>query len=628
MGGYSVEFALELAEEREGGLAHQGEDAAGCVLGRDFEAAGGVLFYEFLRVLPCGLVEGFVGVAVQEQVVAHAAPDEGLPDAGQLAHGVVDVEQRAVVTVEVGAHGRVYARWLGASAAQLGVAAAHAVHVGRRPAQIRQVSLETGQCGYLPNLVEDGFLAARHDVFALMGGYGAEGASAEASAVQVHGEAYHLVGGYGLVLVSRVGQARVGQCEGGIELGGGHGRTGRVDHDVASAGLLDEAPGLDAVRLFFYMPEVFGVFGLVFQAGFVRVEHDVAGFGRGRGGRHPGGLRHVGELPDRGAGLQPACDFAHRLLTHAINEQVGAGVGQYALFELAGPVVVMGEPPHGCFYAAYDQGHVGIEAFDQVRVGDGAVVRPHACLSAGRIGVVGAEAFVRGVVVDHGVHASGAYGEKEPRPAEFLEVAQVVAPVGLGHYGHAQALCFQGAAYDGGAEGGMVHIGIARKEDDVHAVPAAQFEFLAARGQEIGQVVLVHRAQRYEKCSESGAFPACFVRGWRSVRPWGVLARLLADVRKAAGLSEKSARPFWKSRRPLGKKQAAFCMKAGQLLHQSCGAFRAKAAGFVPEGARRLRKGGGFFPAGMCAGGVADRRKILIFARCQGGGSAVARGVW
>ena len=43
-------------------------------------------------------------------------------------------------------------------------------------------------------------------------------------------------------------------------------------------------------------------------------------------------------------------------------------------------------------------------------------------------------------MVHHAVHASAADGEEQPWSPKFLEVAEVVLPVGLGHNGHAEAL--------------------------------------------------------------------------------------------------------------------------------------------------------------------------------------------
>ena len=47
-------------------------------------------------------------------------------------------------------------------------------------------------------------------------------------------------------------------------------------------------------------------------------------------------------------------------------------------------------------------------------------------------------------------------------------------PVGLAQDGHAKAGRFQHAGQDGHGEAGMIDIGVAGDEDDVHGIPAAR----------------------------------------------------------------------------------------------------------------------------------------------------------
>ena len=76
---------------------------------------------------------------------------------------------------------------------------------------------------------------------------GAEGTAAETAAMDVHRELYHLVCRYALALVLGVRQARVGQVEGGVELLGGHGRVGRIDHYGVVAHVLQQTRGVHLV---------------------------------------------------------------------------------------------------------------------------------------------------------------------------------------------------------------------------------------------------------------------------------------------------------------------------------------------------------------------------------------------
>ena len=68
---------------------------------------------------------------MEQQVVAHAATDKALFDAGQGIHGFIDVDERLVVGIQIWADAGVDARGPLALSAKALVAAAHAVHIGR-----------------------------------------------------------------------------------------------------------------------------------------------------------------------------------------------------------------------------------------------------------------------------------------------------------------------------------------------------------------------------------------------------------------------------------------------------------------------------------------------------------------
>ena len=195
----AVEVALEGLELAEGGLAHDLQHSVGGMLGGHLEAAADVAGDELAGV-------GFlVGTGQEEQVVADAAADEAFLDAGHGVDGAVEVEEEPVVGVEVTAGGGMEARGATAALAEGAVAAAHAVHVGRGSAEVAEVALEVGHLRHGTHLAQDALLAAADNLLALVGGDGAEGAAAEAAAVDGDGVAYHLVGWDALVLVAGMG---------------------------------------------------------------------------------------------------------------------------------------------------------------------------------------------------------------------------------------------------------------------------------------------------------------------------------------------------------------------------------------------------------------------------------------
>ena len=82
------------------------------------------------------------------------------------------------------------------------------------------------------------------------------------------------------------------------------------------------------------------------------------------------------------------------------------------------------------------------------------------------VGILGAQSTVGGILVHHRVHAAWGNAEEQARAAQLLEVAEVAVPVRLRNDGHAIACCLQRPSNDGGPEGWMVYIGVAREQDN------------------------------------------------------------------------------------------------------------------------------------------------------------------
>ena len=501
----AVEDALEGFKLGKRGLAHDVQHAVGGVLGGYLQPPADVAGYQFVRVLACSLVDGSIRTFVQQQVVAHAAADERTLDARQGINGMVDVEQRTVVGVQVGAYLRVDARGALALHAAVLVASLHTVHVGTGSSQVAQVAFEVGQLHHGLHFAQDALFGAADDELALVGRDGAEGTASETSTVDVDGELNHVVGRDAFALVLGVRQARVGQVVGVVQLGLAHGRIGRVDHHRRLACGLQDARGGIFVALLLDVAEVGRLLLLVGQALLVRVEADVA-FELGRLAGQVGHLRqlrgyrcaHVlcgGQCAVVPPGLplaHPLYQFGHGLFAHSIHQQVGTALRQDAGAYPLLPVVVVGEPSHAGFNASQYHRHIGEEAFQYLRIDDGGVLRPHVGAGVGRIGIVAAQPLVGRVFVHHRVHAACADPEEEAWTAQLLEVAQVVAPVGLGHNGHPQPFRFEDAAYDRRAKRGMVYVGVAAEQDDVQFVPSPQLHLLLGSGQPVGQPIRFH----------------------------------------------------------------------------------------------------------------------------------------
>ena len=171
----AAEIGVELFEKGERRLAHQPQHPLFGVLRRHFEPPRRVVLQHRLQV-----------GRIVEEVVADAAADKGLFDAFHGPYLGIEVEQRAVVVVQIGALLRMQTRGPAAFAAQLAVAAAHAVHVGRGRPHVGQIALEPRHLRHPLHLGQYRAFAARVDELALVGRDGAERAAPEAAAVDVH----------------------------------------------------------------------------------------------------------------------------------------------------------------------------------------------------------------------------------------------------------------------------------------------------------------------------------------------------------------------------------------------------------------------------------------------------------
>ena len=150
-----LEIGVQLLEKCERRLAHQFQHGIFGVFGGDLQASR-----------RCGVSRPSQDRAVVEQVVTDATADKGLLDALHGSDLFVQRPTAAGGRCPGWAHLRVQARRTAAFAAQFPVAPAHAVHVGRRRTDVREVTPEVGRRGDPPHLVEDRALAARVDEFA------------------------------------------------------------------------------------------------------------------------------------------------------------------------------------------------------------------------------------------------------------------------------------------------------------------------------------------------------------------------------------------------------------------------------------------------------------------------------
>ena len=102
---------------------------------------------QFAGVLACRPVQVLVLPVVQKHVIPHTAAYVTTLYARHGVYGTVDVQERTVVAVQVGAYLRMYARGAAALLAGLQVLALHHVHVCAGSSQVALKTLDGGRIG-------------------------------------------------------------------------------------------------------------------------------------------------------------------------------------------------------------------------------------------------------------------------------------------------------------------------------------------------------------------------------------------------------------------------------------------------------------------------------------------------
>ena len=309
-----------------------------------------------------------------------------------------------------------------------------------------------------------------------MGRDGTERASTEASAMQRHGEFYHLVGRYRLAAVFRMRQSGVGKIVGRVEFLGCHWWVRRINHNILTINGLEDALGMHLVGFFLDMSEVFGLKLFVLQALLMAVENDV-GIGYSTGDilflTQISCLRNIPQLAYLLPFGQSLANSYRILLAHTVENHVGTAVAEYALPDPVLPIVIMCQSPHRSFDTAQYYWDIGKELFQDLGVDNRGIIRPHVVARVWAVRIVVSLSAVGSVAVNHRVHSPRRYGKAQPRLPQLLEVTEVAVPVGLRDYGHLESFRFQHTANHRGSESRVVDISVAAEEDDIELIPSA-----------------------------------------------------------------------------------------------------------------------------------------------------------
>ena len=171
------------------------------------------------------------------------------------------------------------------------------------------------------------------------------------------------------------------------------------------------------------------------------------------------------------AGGQRIRDLHDAVLSHAVGNEIRTGIQKDGALHPVGPVIIVAETPQTGLNAADDDGHMLIAPPDHIAVYRHRPVRPLSHHTARCVGIGLPVPLGHGIVIDHGIHVAGGNQEAETRLPELPHALRLM-PVRLAEHTYRIAVGLQDPADDGGAEAGMVHIGIAAKIDKVRLCDA------------------------------------------------------------------------------------------------------------------------------------------------------------
>ena len=533
-----LEHLAEFLVGTDARLHHLGERVLLGVLGRDLEQAADVVGDELLHVLR----------RAHRQVVAQARADGDALDARHRARLAVQLDQRGMVGVEILADARIHARQPPAVLLDRLALAHHAVHVGRRPAEVGDVALEVGRLvADLLDLVNDRRVRAALDDAALVLGDRAEGAAAEAAAHDVDRELDHVPGRDARAAVARVRRPREGPVEHEVHLGRGQRHRRRVDPHVARAGAfavaLHHRARVARVGLEVEHARGVGVHHRVFLDLFVRRQADQgvcavsAARGEALGRRHDahrlgavGGRlgRGGGRLHGVGVGMRidaaglvqrqriQLVPFVRRPPARLDHEggaaQVADGLDRLARGQTVGQRhqrtlgvakqqdVGLGVGQHRTSHlvrpvvVVCDPAQAGLDAADDDRragVGLARTLRIHrhrAIRAFARLGVGRVGVFRADLAVGRIAVDQRVHvpgGDAEIQPRLAQRTKRLGRlPVGLAEDANAKTVRLEQPPDQRHAEARVVDVGVAGDEDDVAFVPAERVHFLARHGKE------------------------------------------------------------------------------------------------------------------------------------------------
>jgi len=405
-----------------------------------------------------------------------------MADLRQLANSRQHLRRQCVGNFELAADLREQTARAPTRAAGSTVAVAAGVKIGAGPAEIADCAAKRALLTELRHFRNHGFDTATAEKLTLMQAKSAKTAAAGTAAhhgdrIPDHRERRDL----GSILRMRLSTER--QRVDGIEFGGRKRQCRRLDHEQALIMRLHQRARQKRVLLLLQqarkLQKQLRLFLTLCQT---RQLHGGAGCKRRRriGAEQARRAANAGKITL--AAAQTPNYFDNCRLAHAIDQQIGFGIGKNARAQFILPVIIVRDPAQARFNTAENNRQIGKGAPRQLTVNNAGIVWPQPRLCAGSVAVARAPAARRAVVGQHAVKIAGRDAAKQPRPTHCLQRLRIL-PWRLRNNADAQPLRLQHARNHSRAKCRMVNVGIASDQQHIKHWPVARLHFTPAHGQ-------------------------------------------------------------------------------------------------------------------------------------------------
>ena len=349
--------------------------------------------------------------------------------------------------------------------------------VGRRAADVMDITLEAGKLYQQLCFTQNRFMAARLNDTSLMRMNSAEGTAAEAASAAYQAELNLLQRCYAaLGVVARVPLTHIRQIVDSVHLLHRQREDVRILYDIFLLSLLDYDFAIKRVLLLALQLKGSGKFlAVVLDSLPARKLHI---FIIGQTVRQIRRTADIMQILSAGTACQIVGNFHNLLFAHAVNQKVRTARLQNRRQQLVFPVVEMHKTAQAGFNTADNYRHIGPQLLDELRINGRSMVGTLSHRTACGIFVDRTLIFGCRITAQHGVKVAAGNKHAQSRLAQLCHIFCFI-PTRLAQHSYLVALRLQHTADYCRTEGGMVYIGIAADKQKVKLLPATLGNFLS-----------------------------------------------------------------------------------------------------------------------------------------------------